>query len=300
MKALVRMAVLVCILAASTALAAQQADLDRWLEEYITINNNPAGFAERSRQYLEASEKGNIVATVMAERMVGIANPSEVGKWVKANQDNKIVAILQEQAADDARAQLLLSAIYFSGLCGVAADATQAVAWLRKAAEQGLAPAQYSLAMHYEEGRNGLPKDTSAAMLWHGKAAEQGDAFSKKRLEILKAEMARASADSQPKAASGGATWFKLFNRTGFPIMRLFIVPAESSGWGDNLQKRNTVIQDGNSGGTVINLPRPLSPGNRYNIRVVDTYGGGRSYIRMNVPIKNGAEVTFTRQNLQR
>ena len=290
MKTLVRMAMLVSILAASTALAAQQADLHRWLEEYIKINNNTAGFTERNRQYLEASEQGNIVAMVMAERMASITNPSEVEKWAKTNQDNKIVAILQKQASDDARAQLLLSTVYFYGLSGVAVDNTQAMEWLRKAAEKGLSAAQYSLAMKYEQ----------AAMLWHGKAAEQGDSFSKKRLEILKVETAQASAGPSSKAATrGGTTWFKLFNRTGFPLMQLYIVPAGSSDWGNNLQPRNTVIQNNNSGGTVIHIPQPFSADNRYNIRVVDIRTRAGTYIKTALPIKNGADVVFTQQDLR-
>ena len=46
--------------------------------------------------------------------------------------------------AGDAHAQLQLGICYFNG-DGVREDKTEAVIWFRKAAEQGLAKAQYNL-----------------------------------------------------------------------------------------------------------------------------------------------------------
>jgi len=51
----------------------------------------------------------------------------------------------------------------------------QAVAWYRKAADQGEADAQYLLGATYEKGR-GVAQDFAQAAAWYRKAAGQGDA----------------------------------------------------------------------------------------------------------------------------
>ena len=57
----------------------------------------------------------------------------------------------------------------------MAQDDKQAVAWTRKAAEQGDALAQCLLGLMYEDG-NGVAQDDKQAAAWYRKAAEQGDA----------------------------------------------------------------------------------------------------------------------------
>ena len=56
---------------------------------------------------------------------------------------------------------------------GVPPDAAAAVAWYRRAAEQGDARAQYNLGGMYREGR-GVPQDAAGAVAWYRRAAEQG------------------------------------------------------------------------------------------------------------------------------
>ena len=51
--------------------------------------------------------------------------------------------------------------------------AAAAVAWYRRAAEQGDARAQYNLGGMYREGR-GVPPDAAGAVAWYRRAAEQG------------------------------------------------------------------------------------------------------------------------------
>ena len=48
------------------------------------------------------------------------------------------------------------------------------MAWYRKAAEQGIAKAQFNLGVMYFEGR-GVQQDDTEAVAWYRKAAEQGD-----------------------------------------------------------------------------------------------------------------------------
>jgi TPR repeat protein len=62
---------------------------------------------------------------------------------------------------------------YERGL-GVAQNYRQAADLYRKAAEQGLAEAQYGLGFLYLNG-NGVPKDDTQATTWMLKAAEQGE-----------------------------------------------------------------------------------------------------------------------------
>lgn len=54
-------------------------------------------------------------------------------------------------------------------------DYAEAAKWYRKAAEQGLATAQYDLGFMYYKGR-GVPRHYSEAFKWYRKAAEQGHA----------------------------------------------------------------------------------------------------------------------------
>ena len=67
---------------------------------------------------------------------------------------------------------------------GITKDETQAVAWVRKAAEQGAAPAQFVLGLTYAEGK-GIVKDESQAVTWFRKAAEQGFAPAQEALRQL-------------------------------------------------------------------------------------------------------------------
>ena len=48
---------------------------------------------------------------------------------------------------------------------------TEAVKWYRKAAEQGMAEAQYNLGVCYEYGE-GVTKDADEAVTWYKKAAD--------------------------------------------------------------------------------------------------------------------------------
>jgi hypothetical protein len=53
---------------------------------------------------------------------------------------------------------------------GVTQDDVEAVKWFRKAARQGLAPAQYNLGISYSNGQ-GMVKDPAEAVMWYRKAA---------------------------------------------------------------------------------------------------------------------------------
>jgi uncharacterized protein len=63
----------------------------------------------------------------------------------------------------------------------LARDGAQAVAWYRKAADQGNAVAQTQLGRIYAHG-HGVPQDYSQALVWLRKAADQGDAHAQDNL----------------------------------------------------------------------------------------------------------------------
>ncbi|MDD8027824.1 MAG: tetratricopeptide repeat protein, partial [Acidobacteriota bacterium] len=75
---------------------------------------------------------------------------------------------------------------------GVPKDHAQAVAWYRKAAEQGDADAQFFLGIYYGERLHGLRsrdirayEDFKEALLWTRKAAEQGLAEAQDAMGLL-------------------------------------------------------------------------------------------------------------------
>jgi TPR repeat protein len=66
---------------------------------------------------------------------------------------------------------------------GAPKDLAAAVSWYRRAAEQDHAEAQYNLAVCYEKGL-GIERDLQAAFQWHTKAALLGDDFAQKALGV--------------------------------------------------------------------------------------------------------------------
>jgi hypothetical protein len=71
------------------------------------------------------------------------------------------------------QAKMLLGSIYLEGK-GVAQNDAKAFEWFHKAAEQGLAEAQFKTAALLFEGKNGLARNTDEAALWYRRAADQG------------------------------------------------------------------------------------------------------------------------------
>lgn len=87
--------------------------------------------------------------------------------------DHKQAVIYIEKAANLglANAQFQMAGFYFQGK-EVNKDSEQAVAWLQKAANQNHFPAQFQLSACYFQG-SGVPQDNSQGVFWLKKAAEQ-------------------------------------------------------------------------------------------------------------------------------
>src|SRR5271157_4999690 len=92
--------------------------------------------------------------------------------------------LLANARAGDAGAQVKLGGLYYVGH-GVQQDYAQAAAWYRKAADQGLAEAQFMLGVYYDSGGRSVPQDYAQAATWYRKAADQGFAVAQYSLGIL-------------------------------------------------------------------------------------------------------------------
>src|SRR5438105_1914929 len=72
----------------------------------------------------------------------------------QSEADRKLLADIRGKAEkDDAQAQCELGAALANGRLGLAKDDVEAVKWLRKAAEQNNATAQYDLSVCYDVGQ---------------------------------------------------------------------------------------------------------------------------------------------------
>ena len=89
--------------------------------------------------------------------------------------------------AGSPRAATLLGLKYLEG-DGVAASDSEAVRWLRRAAEQGEPVAQYRLGTLFERGR-GAPVDLNHATFWYEKAAKSGNIKAIHNLAVAYADL---------------------------------------------------------------------------------------------------------------
>jgi TPR repeat protein len=79
-----------------------------------------------------------------------------------------------------------LALMYAQGQ-GVPQDNAQAVAWNRKAADQGDADAQYNLGVMHRDGQ-GVAQDYAQALAWYRKAADQGFADAQHSFGVMYAK----------------------------------------------------------------------------------------------------------------
>ena len=103
--------------------------------------------------------------------------------------------------------------MYDAGFWGVEKDESEAVKWYRKAAEQGLAVAQYNLGMCYALGR-GVDKDEVEGGKWIRKAVDQGDADG----QTILGRMYRDGFEGVKKDEAEAATWFRKAAEQGHAV----------------------------------------------------------------------------------
>ncbi len=110
-----------------------------------------------------------------AKRIEAIARfelaANEANRTQKYESVYPLANVVLSVVADYPRAQWVIGKCYWKGV-GVAKDEAEAVKWYRKAAEQGVADAQYRLGLALSAGR-GVANDENEAAKWYRKAAEQ-------------------------------------------------------------------------------------------------------------------------------
>jgi len=136
---------------------------------------------------------GKVMAQLERKGWLGGSCPRR--DWSKSTTEQlKAVA-----DAGDADAQAALGDAYYNGSSGLASDNAQAVAWYRKAAEQGSADGQASLGMMYLFGE-GVADDDAEAVKWARKAAEQDNAVALSILGFMYSK-GRGVAEDEAEAA---------------------------------------------------------------------------------------------------
>lgn len=135
---------------------------------------------EKIQRAQSLDEEKSVLAWNLNERFRALASihQSAYQKVVRALQlesdgyhvSKVLSARLKAAEQGDIEACFSIGKMYYGGF-GVLQDESQAMHWYLRAAEQGLAPAQYHLAQLYERKRN-----NNAAFQWYSKAAEQGHA----------------------------------------------------------------------------------------------------------------------------
>jgi len=130
---------------------------------------------------LAASAGITLIAGVMLVQFDRVEKPEVQDSRPSIFRDFHIIKGKAE--AGDAEATVILAKIYAEGK-QTPQNYPEAVSWCRKAADQGIAEAQYNLGLYYDLGhafRDTPPArfgraDEEQAAIWHGRAAEQGHA----------------------------------------------------------------------------------------------------------------------------
>ncbi|OFW08031.1 MAG: hypothetical protein A3H96_21780 [Acidobacteria bacterium RIFCSPLOWO2_02_FULL_67_36] len=118
------------------------------------------------------------------------------------------------KAADqgDVTAQFNLGVSYANGR-GVPQEYAQAVTWYRKAAEQGEAGAQFNLGMMYSTGK-GVPQDYVEAHKWRNLAAARATGEDQKRYADVRDSLARTMPPAQlAEAQKRASEWMAAFEK---------------------------------------------------------------------------------------
>ena len=129
----------------------------------------------------EAVESANRINLARAYFHLGVMYDN--GRGVPQDDAEAVAWYRKAAEQGDADAQTYLGFMYDKGR-GVRQDYDEAVTWYRKAAEQGHATAQTNLGVMYEKGR-GVPQDDAEAVAWYRKAAEQGYARAQFSLGVM-------------------------------------------------------------------------------------------------------------------
>ncbi|OJF98504.1 peptidoglycan-binding protein [Rhizobium sp. 58] len=143
-------------------------------------------------------EEPSDAAAATAEAFVPAAQPQAD---IVVPADVTPPALADAARKGDPLAFFEVGAVYTEGR-GLKADLAEAAKWYQKAADAGIAPAQYRLASLYEKG-TGVARDLSKAKILYAQAAEQGNASAMHNLAVLMA----SGGEGSPDFAAAGQ-WF--------------------------------------------------------------------------------------------
>jgi TPR repeat protein len=129
-------------------------------------------FAEEVRRWAGELEQADLEAK---PRLQGIYSPSGGGLLGVAQAASEFLLLVSNQANPGARSGP-------GGHNALAPDYAEAEKWLRLAADQGFAPAQYNLGVY--QVVHHVPPDYAEAAKWYRKAAEQGHAEAQYQLGL--------------------------------------------------------------------------------------------------------------------
>src|SRR5262245_14971448 len=113
--------------------------------------------------------------------------------------DRAMAAARAQAAAGDVVAQFSLGSLLYSG----ASDLPQAVDWIRKAAGQQYAPAEFHLGQLYDFGF-GVAADDRQALVWYRRAADHGSARGQRMVGEFYQKGRSVAADP-----AGAARWYR-------------------------------------------------------------------------------------------
>jgi TPR repeat protein len=108
-------------------------------------------------------------------------------------------------------------------------DYAQAVGWLRKAADQGDADAEYGVGLSYHDGLGGgaIPRDYAQALVWFRKSADQGFARAQNDLGAMYQNAQGVTQDYQQ-----AMTWYRKAADQGYGIAQLNVGLLYENGLG--------------------------------------------------------------------
>lgn len=135
--------------------------------------------SERSdRQVMSSIRKLMVTAFfLLATALMTLACAGSVDSAHDKDVTRALDAVRERATAGDAVAQFSLGCLMYYG----STDTSQAMEWIRKAAAQQYAPAEFHMGQIYDFGF-GVPQDDRQASEWYRKAAEHGSAAAQRSL----------------------------------------------------------------------------------------------------------------------
>jgi TPR repeat protein len=131
--------------------------------------------------------KANRLVWLLLLLMLGVAAAQQTNSFTGVNNGMTFKEVVAKAEKGDPLSQCMVGETYYFGYNGVPAvpvNKNEAVKWLRRAAEQGIAEAEFNLAGCYHDGQGVATNDVEAAKWWR-KAAEQN--FKEAQINLGKA-----------------------------------------------------------------------------------------------------------------